>query len=201
MLTVALTGGLASGKSTVGRVFASLGCCLIEADAIGHAVLAPDGEAYPSVVAEFGPGILTTDGSIDRRALAAIVFADPARLAVLNSLVHPHVRARVRHLLDDFKAQSPQGIAIVEAAIHIETGGYRDYDRVVLAYCRPEQQVERAMARDRMTREEALARLARQMPLADKQKFAHYVIDTSGTKEATAHQTQSVYHQLRSIEE
>jgi len=201
MLTVALTGGLASGKSTVGRIFESLGCCLIEADAIGHAVLAPGGEAYTSVVAGFSPGILTADGSIDRRALAAIVFADPGRLTVLNSLVHPHVRARVRRLLDDFKARSPKGIAVVEAAIHIETGGYRDYDRVVLAYCRPEQQLERAMARDRMTREDALARLARQMPLAGKQKFAHFVIDTSGEKEATAHQTQSIYHQLRSIEE
>lgn len=200
MLKVALTGGLASGKSTVGHMFEGLGCLLIQADVLGHEVLLPEGEAYAAVVAEFGGGILDPEGRIQRRLLAAAVFNNPERLAVLNGLVHPHVRARVRHKLEAFARQQPQGIAIVEAAIHIETGGYRDYDRVVLAACPPELQIERAMHRDGITRGEAQSRLDRQMPLAEKRRFADYVIDTSGTKEETLRQTEEVCRQLRRID-
>jgi dephospho-CoA kinase len=197
MLRVALTGGYASGKSFVARNFQELGCFVVHADELGHAVLLPDGEAYAGVVREFGSGILDEEGRIVRRALAALVFNNPERLAVLNSLVHPPVRRRTEELFLGFAAREPNGIAISEAAIHIETGGYRNFDRVILAVCTPEQQIERAMARDGVTREEAQARLSRQMPLEEKRKFAHYVIDTSGTKEDTILQTRSVYGQLR----
>lgn len=199
MLRVALTGGLASGKSFVGRTLASLGCLLIQADELGHEVLLPGGEAYEGAVREFGPGILDEKGFIVRRRLAAEVFGRPDRLAALTALVHPPVRRRANATMDAYFVREPKGIAVVEAAIHIETGGHRLYDKLVLAFCRPEQQVERAMRRDGLTREEVLERLARQMPLEEKRKYADYVIDTSGSKEETARQVAMVYETLRSL--
>lgn len=199
MLKVALTGGLASGKSFIGKVLESLGCHLVQADALGHEVLLPGGEAYDAVIREFGSAILDQEGKIDRRKLAREVFDNPQRLAVLNSLVHPPVRRRIAQQLATWAAQDPKGIAVVEAAIHIETGGYKDYDRLILAWCPREEQIRRAMQRDGMTREEVESRLRRQMPLDEKRKYAHYVIDTSGSKEETIRQTEQVYRELRSI--
>lgn len=196
MLRVGLTGGLASGKSFVGRAMADLGCLLIQADELGHQVLEPGGEAYDGVVREFGPGVLGSDGRIDRRKLGEIVFHDSGRLAKLNALVHPPVWARERKLMEDFAAAHPHGIAIVEAAILVETGSYRDYAKLIVAVCGEEQQIERAMSRDGLTREQVLDRLSRQMPLAEKIKYADYVIDTSGAKEATLAQTRAVYQAL-----
>lgn len=168
---------------------------------MGHLVLLPGGEAYADTLHEFGPAILNPDRSIDRRKLAALVFDNPARLEKLNDLVHPHVRARIRALIDGFAAAHPDGIAVVEAAILIETGSYKNYDRLIVAVCTGEQQIARAMARDRITREQALSRLRRQLPLAEKVKHADYVIDTSGTRENTAAQTRAVFESLRSIQQ
>jgi len=196
MLRVGLTGGLASGKSFVGRSLADLGCYLIRADEVGHQVLEPRAEAYDAVVLEFGTDILDPDRTIDRRKLAALVFHDPVRLKKLNALVHPPVRARTRRLLEEYEVDHPHGIAVVEAAILVETGSYRDYARLILAVCGKEQQIERAMARDGLTREEVLDRLSRQMPLEEKIQYADYVIDTSGTKENTMAQTRVVYESL-----
>ncbi len=199
MLRVGLTGGLATGKSFVGRTLAELGCHLISNDVQGHEVMLPGGEAYDSIVSEFGAGILNADGTIDRRKLAAMVFPEGLqgdRLATLNALVHPAVRVRTHAELEAFEKADPEGIAVVEAAILIETGSYRDYQKLIVAVCRVEQQIERAMSRDGMTREEVLNRLSRQMPLAEKIRHADYVIDTSGTKESTATQTKIVYESL-----
>lgn len=201
MLTVGLTGGLASGKSHVGRYLADLGCFVVQADEIGHSVLMPGGEAYNPTLAEFGLGVLNADGTIDRRKLAALVFDRPDRLATLNGIVHPHVRARTTRMLDNFRAVHPDGIAVVEAAILVETGSYKNYDRLIVAVCTEEQQIQRAMDRDGITREEAKSRLRRQLPLAEKIKHADYVIDTSGTREQTAAQTRVVYESLRSTEQ
>lgn len=199
MLRVGLTGGLASGKSFVGQALEDLGCRLIKADELGHEVLRPGGEAYTGAVREFGPGILAADGTIDRRKLAAEVFERPERLAILNGLVHPPVIRREEELMAQFAQENPQGIAVVEAAIFIETGNYKRFDKLIVAVCRPEQQVERAMHRDGVTREEALARLARQMPLDEKRKYADYIIDTSGTKEETLKQVWETFRLVRSI--
>jgi dephospho-CoA kinase len=193
MLRVGLTGGLASGKTFVGKELANLGCLLIRADELGHKVLAPGGEAYDATIREFGPAILNPDHTIDRRKLAAIVFHDPAQLAKLNALVHPPVQALERRLMDQYAATHPNGIAVVEAAILVETGSYRDFAKLIVAVCSEEQQIERAIARDSMTREQALERLRRQMPLAEKIKYADYVIDTSGPKESTLAQTRAVH--------
>lgn len=200
MLRVGLTGGLASGKSFVGRTLAGLGCLLIQADELGHRVELPDGEAYSGIVREFGRDILDEDGSINRRRLGAIVFHDPQRLKLLNALVHPHVHARRRRLEAEFELTHPHGIAVTEAAILVETGSYKEYDRLIVAACSEEQQVQRALARDHLTREEVLDRMRRQMPLVEKVRCADYVIDTSGAKEDTVVQTQAVYDSLLSLD-
>jgi dephospho-CoA kinase len=197
MLKVGLTGGLASGKSFVGAALEQLGCKLIEADKLGHEVLLRGGPAYAAVVREFGRGILDLDNEIDRKRLAFEVFAKKERLQALNSLVHPEVRKRTDELIAEYAAADPDAIVVVEAAIHIETGGYKRFDRLILVVCEERQQIERAMARG-ATREEAMARLASQMPLAQKRKYADYVIDTSGAKEDTLRQTRDVYNSLRS---
>ncbi len=198
MLRVGLTGGLASGKSFVGQALAGLGCHLIRADELGHQTLVPGGEAHDGAVKEFGPGILDPYGTIDRRKLAAAVFDDPERLARLNALVHPPVIRREEELIAELRVRDPDGIAVVEAAILVETGHYRCFDRLILAVCEERQQIERAVERG-VTREEALARLRRQMPLEEKRKLADYIIDTSGGKEDTLRQVREVHNSLRSI--
>lgn len=192
MLRVGLTGGYATGKSFVGRALVKMGCHLLEADQVGHAVLAPDGEAYAAVIAEFGPSIVEPDGTIARKRLAAIVFSDPARLAKLNALVHPAVFARQEVWFTEIAALDPHAVAIVEAAIMVETGSFRRYDRLILTVCSEAMQIARGMARDGLTEEQVRERLARQMPEAEKRKKANYVIDTSGTQEETLAQTAEV---------
>jgi dephospho-CoA kinase len=199
MLRVGLTGGLASGKSFVGQALADRGCHLIQADRLGHETLLPGGEAYDAAIREFGTGILKPDGTISRQRLAELVFGTPERLAALNALVHPPVIRREEELVAGFAARDPGGIVVVEAAILIETGSYKRFQHVILAVCRLEQQIERAMHRDGLSREEVLKRLARQMPLEEKRKYAHFIIDTSGSKEETLRQVEAAYHSLWSI--
>jgi dephospho-CoA kinase len=198
MLKVGLTGGYASGKSFVGETFAALGCYLVQADELGHQVLQPGGEAYNPVVKEFGPNIINPDGTIDRRRLAEEVFGKPARLAILNSLVHPPVTRLEEEIMAEFGRREPKGIAILEAAILIETGTYKRFDRLILTVCDKECQIRRAMHRDGVTRGEVLARLRRQMPPEEKRKYADYVIDTSRTKEDTVKKVEEVCADLRS---
>lgn len=199
-MKVGLTGGLACGKSFVGEILRGYGCLLIQADELGHAVLAPGGEAYDDVVREFGNSIVDAAGRIDRKALAAQVFGSPDRLAALNRLVHPPVYRREDELMAEFAAREPHGIAVVEAAILIETGSYRRYDRIVLVTCREDQQVERALRREGASESDVKARLSRQMPFEEKRKYADFVIDTSGEKEETVRQTCAVFQELRRIE-
>ena len=199
MLRVGLTGGLASGKSFVAAHLAKLGCHVLRADDLGHAVLAPGAEAWGPVVAAFGNGILRENGEIDRRKLGEEVFDKPERLAALNAIMHPPIFRRQERLLAEAAAADPHGIAVVEAAIMFETGSHERYQKIIVAACSDEQQIERAIKRDHLLREQVEARLARQIPLADKIRRADYVIDTSGTKEDTLRQTERVYASLRSI--
>jgi dephospho-CoA kinase len=197
MLKVGLTGGLACGKSFVGEELARLGCLLIQADELGHEVLLPGGEAFDDVVQEFGREILAGNGEIDRKALAARVFGAPEQLAKLNALVHPPVVRREDALIAEFARRQPDGIAVVEAAILIETGSWKRFDRIILVTCSEEQQIERAMRRQGAVLEDVKARLGRQMPLPEKRKYAHFVINTSGEKDETLRQTREVYDALR----
>jgi dephospho-CoA kinase len=198
MLRVGLTGGLATGKSFVGAVLEELGCRVLKADELGHAVLEPGGEAYAPVIESFGREILDDAGRIDRKRLAAIVFNDTGKLQLLNSFVHPAVVEREEAWMQQVEDADPSAIVVVEAAILIETGSYRRFHKLVLALCSEAQQIERAMARDGTPRELVIERLRRQMPLEEKRKFADYVIDTSGTTDDTIEQVRRLHENLRS---
>jgi dephospho-CoA kinase len=200
MMKVGLTGGIASGKTFVGEALAGWGCYVIHADELGHQVLAHSGEAYESVVREFGREILNPESDIDRPRLAALVFGHPERLARLNALVHPAVLRREDELAMAFFAREPHGIAVVEAAILIETGSYRRFDKLILVFCERERQIERALRREGAVEADIRARIERQMPLEEKRKYADYVVNTSGTKEETLRQTRAVYDALRQLE-
>jgi dephospho-CoA kinase len=200
MLRVGLTGGLASGKSFVGGTLRQLGCFLIKADELGHEAMQRGGEVYDAVVESFGREILAEDDEIDRRRLAARVFADPELLATLNAIIHPAVFRREEALTAEIEATDSHAIVVVEAAILVETGSYTRFARLIVAACTREQQIQRAMKRDRVTREEAEARLARQLPLEEKIRLADYVVDTSGSKEDTVAQVHEVYRSLRSLQ-
>ena len=196
MLKVGLTGGLASGKTFVSACFESLGAHVIHADKLGHEVLDRDGEAFDEVVEEFGDGILADDGSIDRKKLAGVVFPAPEKLERLNALVHPHVWRRQQEFFEQVRAENPEAVAVVEAAILIETGSYKRYDRLVVAACPEDEQIRRFIKREGGTEEQARARMARQMPLAEKLPLADYVVDTSGAKEETKERAAHVYAKL-----
>ena len=199
MLKVGLTGGLASGKSFVGHALADLGCYLIEADKLGHDVMMPGAEAYDAIVREFGRDILDAEGRISRRKLSGIVWNDPERLEKLSSFVHPPVQQREEIRMAEIARTDPRAIVVVEAAILVETGRYKSFDRLIVVTCDPEQQMERALERGSYNKEEILARLGRQLPLEEKLQVADYVIDTSGYKEATLEQVRTVYGKLRSF--
>jgi dephospho-CoA kinase len=201
MLRVGLTGGLASGKTFVGEALAQLGCHVIRADDLGHQVLLPGGEAYDAVVDEFGREILDGEGMIDRRRLAALVFDNPERLRKLNGLVHPPVVGREREMEEEIARCDPRAITVVEAAILVETGSDKRFDKLIVAVCTSEQQLERAMRRSSYTKEEVMARLSRQLSLEEKVKVADYTIDTSGSKERTLEQVRQVYESLRSLQQ
>jgi dephospho-CoA kinase len=198
VLRVGLTGGLACGKSFVGHALADLGCYLIEADKLGHEVMMPGAEAYDAIVQEFGPEILD-DARISRRKLSGIVWHNPERLQKLNSLVHPPVQQREESRMAEIAGADPGAIVVVEAAILVETGRYKSFDRLIVVTCAAEQQMERALERGSYKKEEILARLSRQLPLEDKLRVADYVIDTSGSKEATLEQVRTVYAALRTL--
>ncbi len=196
MLKVGLTGGLASGKSLIAEELDRLGCVVLQADRIGHQVLSEDAEAGGEVVRAFGANVLAPDGTVDRSVLGGLVFADEKLLAKLNAIVHPRVFERLDLLLSSLAGRDPDAIAVVEAAIMIESGSYRRYDRLVLAACPRGLQIERFMARGGSSREEAEARIDRQLSLEDKRQYADYVIDTAGTRQDTLRQVREVYRRL-----
>jgi dephospho-CoA kinase len=200
MLKVGLTGGLACGKTFVGEALAGFGCLLIQADVLGHEALEPGTGVYSMVVEEFGKDLVMEDGHISRPTLAGRVFGSPEKLARLNALVHPYVLRREDELIAEYAAREPRGIAVVEAAILIETGSYQRFDKLILVTCPEDQQVDRALRRSGALEADVRARLSRQMPLAEKLKFADFVIDTSGEKGDTLRQTSAVYQALRRIE-
>ncbi len=201
MLKVGLTGGYASGKSFVAAQLESLGCRLIYADKLGHAVLQPGGEAYAPTLEAFGPEILAPDGSIDRKKLGAVVFHDEERLKQLTAVVHPAVFRLEESMLEAIAREDPAAIAVIEAAILIETGRYRTFDRMILTACSEELQIARGIRRDHLTREQVLARLAKQMPLEEKKRFADYIVSTDGTKEQTIEEVEQVFADLKRREE
>jgi dephospho-CoA kinase len=197
MLIVGLTGGIASGKSLVAKVFKDLGAHIIDADKIVHELLEPGQQAWEEVVKYFGPEIVFSDKTIDRRKLGEIVFNDAEKRAWLNQCLHPKVfavyTARVKHLC----ARALHAIIVLDAALLIETGYHKKMDRIVVVYADQEQQMERLANRDRFSREQALLRIRSQMPLSEKRKEADYVIENTGTREETEQQAREIFQKLK----
>lgn len=196
MLKVGLTGGIAVGKSTVMTVFAELGAVCFDADAIARQVVEPGKPALAAVAREFGPEVIAEDGTLDRAALGRIVFADPSRRTRLEALLHPPIIAEQNRLIATALARDPEAIVIVDAALMIESGGYKRFDALVVVHCEPEVQVARLMARNGLTREEALQRVDAQMPQSEKLRFATYTIDTTGSLDDTRRRTEAVWAEL-----
>lgn len=195
-LLVGLTGSIATGKSTVSRMFAHLGARVIDADLLAREVVMPGQPAYARIVEEFGRQVVQADGSVDRKALAAVVFADAARRKRLEEITHPAIGARQRRILSVLDEEAFEGVVIWDAALLFEGGGTAKMDRVVVVYADPEAERLRLMERDGLSDADARARIGSQMPIAEKAKLAHHVIDNSGTREETERQVRAVYGAL-----
>jgi dephospho-CoA kinase len=196
MLRVGLTGSIGVGKSFVASVFVELGCHVLDADHTAREVVMPGTRGLKALVDAFGQDILTTDGTLDRKRLGALIFADQSQRERLNHILHPYIIARQDEILNVWEAEDPAGIGIVDAALMIESGGYKRFDKLIVVHCRPEVQLERLMLRDKLSRDEALRRINSQMPQEEKQKFADYLIDTSDGYESTRSQSVEVYQKL-----
>ncbi len=203
MLKVGLTGGIASGKSVVGEMFAALGAQVIQADAIAHQLMQPGEAVYDEVVRQFGDGILNPDGSVNRARLAEAAFGN-SRIEELNHIVHPAVLQRQEEWMTEVGRRDSRSIAMVEAALILEAGAAHQFDRLVVVTCRPEQRVERWAARvgvdEETARREVARRMAAQFPDDEKIKAANYVIDNSGSLDQTRERVKEVYAALRKIE-
>jgi dephospho-CoA kinase len=196
MLYAGLTGNIASGKSAAALVFAELGAHVIDADRVAHELYKTGMPVYDGIVAAFGKQILDPGGEIDRQKLGQIVFSDKDRRLQLNALIHPEVGAAIRQRIIKLEETSPRGIIIVDAALMIETGGYKMYHYLIVVACAPSLQVSRLMSRDGVSEADARSRIASQMPIEEKLKLADYIIDTSGTLGHTRSQVEEIYRDL-----
>jgi dephospho-CoA kinase len=195
-LLVGLTGSIATGKSTVSLMFAHLGARVIDADLLAREVVMPGQPAYARIVEEFGRQVVQEDGSLDRKALGAAVFADAAKRRRLEEITHPAIGARQQRILSVLDEEAFEGVVIWDAALLFESGGAAKMDRVVVVYADPETERRRLTERDGLSDADARARIASQMPVADKAKLADHVIDNSGTREETERQVRAVYGAL-----
>lgn len=197
MLRVGLTGGISTGKTTVARMVEEMGCRVLRLDELAHELMTPSKPAYREIVAAFGKEILATDDTIDRKHLARLVFADRAKLAQLNAIVHPRVIEHTEARLAEIAQTTPDAIVVVEAALLVESGYHRRLEKLIVTWCRPEQQLERLLARTGLSPAEAKQRLAAQLPQEEKRRQADYAIDCSGTLDETRAQVRGVVEQLR----
>lgn len=196
MLKVGLTGSIAVGKSHVCEVFRELGCHVLDSDRTARDVVAVGTPGLEAIVEAFGIDILTTSGELDRRKMASIVFDDEAKRLLLNSIVHPLVIAAQDRWLEDRETEDPSGIALIDAALMIESGGYKRFDKLIVVWCEPDIQLRRLTERDGISETEAKKRIAAQMPQEEKKLYADFLIDTSGDYAATRAQCESVHSDL-----
>ena len=197
MLRVGLTGSIAVGKSFVAGVLAELGCHVLDADKTAREVVAAGTPGLRAVREKFGEEVLQPDGTLDRARLGSIVFADERARVLLNSILHPFIIAAQDEQLRRWAEEDPQGIGIVDAALMIESGGYKRFDKLIVVHCRPEVQLQRLMERNHLSLEEAERRVRAQMSQEEKKSFADYLIDTSEGFIRTRQETEEVYRALR----
>ena len=198
MIRVGLTGGIASGKSTVCDLLREKGCQVIDADKVAHELIRRGQSCYNPVIEKFGFAILDSSGEIDRKKLGSIVFEDQSKLEILNSILHPEVIRTILMNLRELENINSSLKRIVEASLMIESGFHKSFGRLILVTCTPEQQVERVMKRNGLSLEQASKRIPLQMPLSEKIRFADYVVDNSGTLKKTQEQVNQL---LRNLEE
>lgn len=196
MLRVGLTGGIATGKSTVSDRLAEGGFRVIDADRVAHVLIRKGQPCFDPVVAAFGTRILNADGEIDRNSLGKVVFNDPARLQELNALVHPAVIRSILEQLDRLEQSHPLSKAVVDASLMIESGFHKQFKHLIVVSCDLDQQVERLMERNGLSRDQALQRIGLQWPLQAKLPLATVVIDNSGTLERTRRQVDRLLEAL-----
>lgn len=192
-----LTGGIASGKNSVAEIFAELGAYTIDADEISRKVMRPGHATYDEVVAKFGSKILKENGEIDRQLLKKIVFDEPEKRKLLESIVHPAILKEEKRLVGEIKGVDDKAIIITHAALIIEKGTFGRFDGVIVVYATKEQQIKRLMERDSISREYAEKIISSQMPLDEKVKYADFIIDNTGTMEDTKKDVQRVFNAIK----
>ena len=195
-LLVGLTGGIATGKSTVSDMFRRLGCVVIDADLLARDVVEPGEPALAQIAAEFGASVLQPDGALDRKKLGAIVFADPARRKRLEQITHPAIGERFQRRLHELDAQEFAGIVLWDAPVMIESGGYRLMEKLVVVTTDEPTQAARLRTRDGIGGDDAERKIRSQMPVAEKAKLADYVIDNGGDRVSTEAQVREVHAAL-----
>ena len=196
MLIVALTGGIATGKSVIAAILKKRGCYIHEADRIARELMKPGRPAWQGVACHFGSRILNPDGTINRPRLGQIVFSNKAEREFLNRLMHPLVLARKKQAVRRLEKAGRHKIFVSEAALTIESGFLSFFDKIIVADCPEEIQVQRLMGRDGLSLQDARKRIRSQMPAVEKLKYADYGVDTSGSLEQTARRTEWVYRKL-----
>jgi dephospho-CoA kinase len=195
-LLVGLTGGIATGKSSVSEIFQRLGCVIIDADRLAREVVEPGQPALAAIVAEFGREVRKSDGTLDRKRLGAIVFADAGRRRRLEAITHPAIRERFARRVQALIEEDFRGIVVFDAPVMIESGNYKNMDRLVVVAADEATQMARLIGRDGISPEQARARIASQMPVAEKARLADHVIDNSGDRAATEAQVRRVHDAL-----
>lgn len=196
MLIVALTGGIATGKSVAARVLEELGCYVHHADKTAHELMEPEKPAWREIVDHFGEEILNNDKTINRSKLGSIVYSDRKERLFLNKIVHPLVSEKRKEIIQSLEKDGRYKIFVSEAALTIEAGFVQFFDRIVVVYCEKETQIKRLMERDQISRGEALEKLKSQKDPEEKTKYADYIIDTSDTLQSTIEQAERVYRNL-----
>ena len=199
MLKVGLTGSIAVGKSYVTSLFEELGCHVLDADQTAREVVQPGTDGLRAVVEALGTEVLNDDGTLNRSRLAELIFADARQRERLNSILHPFIISRQDEVMHEWEAGDPDGIGIIDAALMIESGGYKQFDKLIVVHCRPEVQLERLMLRTGLALEQARQRIASQMSQEEKQKYADYLIDSSDGFDITRARVVQVYKQLRQV--
>ena len=197
MLKIGLTGSIAVGKSFVCEVLRDLGCHVLDADKTSRDVVAKGTDGLAEIVRHFGKNVLQADGELDRKKMGGIVFADEQKRELLNSIVHPLVIESQDKWIRDVEKSDPDGIAIIDAALMIESGGYLRFNKIIVVWCEPAIQLKRLLGRDNLSEDAAWNRIAAQMPQDEKKRFADYLIDTSAGFENTRQQVEKLVSQLR----
>jgi len=199
MLVVGLTGGIASGKTTVARMLKRMGAQIIDADAVSREVMKPHSDCWKRIVKQFGETILRKDRTINRKKLSVQIFCDPHKRMLLNRIVHPFIKKRIREMIARIGAAYPEALVFIDAALLVETGMYREYDKLVVVAADENLQIARLARRNRLSLKDARSRIRAQLPLDRKKKVADYVISNQDSLAHTRRQTRAILQELCSL--